>query len=91
MPAEGGATLAVYLSKAPQPFKPDEAVFAGSIGVVATGSKPTKATFALDVTEALRQLTPGQSVNVTVVPVRRSEGDPEPRPLAIKKIDLYVP
>ena len=79
------------MSKATQTFKPDEAVYAGAIAVVATGSKPTKATFALDVTEALRQLKPSGKVSVTVVPVRRSKGDPEPRSLAIEEIELYRP
>jgi hypothetical protein len=91
VPAEDGATLAVYLTKAKQTFNPNDAVFAGSIGVVATGSNPTKATFALDVTDALEKLKPLGDIDVTIVPVRTSEKDPEPKPLAIEKIELYVP
>ena len=91
VPAESGADLAVYLSNNTT-FKPDEAVYAGAIGVVATGSHPTKATFSLDVTDALKRLRPsGKTINVTVVPIRRTESDPEPKPLEVGKIDLYAP
>jgi hypothetical protein len=45
----------------------------------------------LDVTEALQKLLLGsEAVSVTVLPVRKSKDEPEPKPLNIEKIELYV-
>jgi hypothetical protein len=84
--------LAVYLSKGTAAFKPANAIYAGLIGVVATGSGPTKGNFALDVTEAIKKLKPtSEPIKVTVVPVRLSATAEEPPALQVEKIELSLP
>jgi polyphenol oxidase len=92
VPADAGANLAVYLSKGTAAFKPANAIYAGLIGVVATGSGPTKGNFALDVTEAIKKLKPtSEPIKVTVVPVRLSATAEEPPALQVEKIELSLP
>jgi tyrosinase len=90
VPAQEGVILAAYVHNEPT-FKLGNAVYAGLIAVVATGTEPSKARFAFDVTKALKRLKPsGDKIEVTLIPVRRSKTDPAPGPYPVEEKQLYL-